>query len=504
MSLINSVASWIVKKRIHQIDLFRKYPAEVQNEWLKKLLLSAKDTEWGRKYDYQSIKTIQNYQERVPVQDYEGVKHYVDRLRKGEQNLLWPSEIKWFAKSSGTTSDKSKFIPVSEEALEECHYKCGKDMLSIYCNNYEDSEIFSGKSLMMGGSHQINEFSPDSYFGDLSAIIMQNMPLWALLFRSPDLSIALMDKWELKIEKMAKATINEDITNIAGVPSWTMVLLKRILEITGKNNISEVWPNLELFMHGGVSFTPYREQFKRLIPNPRMRYLETYNASEGFFAIQDEKDSDELLLMLDYGIYYEFMPPEEIGKENPKLLTLDEVQKGINYALVISTNAGLWRYVVGDTITFTSLYPFRIKITGRTKHFINAFGEELIVDNAEKALAIACEKTGASIKEYTAAPIFMKDNHTGGHEWLIEFEKAPDNISFFTEVLDNALKSINSDYEAKRYKDFVLQMPKLHIMAEGTFYNWLKSKDKLGGQNKVPRLANERKYIDEILDFVSK
>ncbi len=499
MSLINSVGGWIIKKRIHQIELFRKYPIEVQNEWFKKLTQNAKDTEWGLKYDYQSIKNPEEFKKRIPLQDYEDVKPYIERLRKGEQNLLWPSEVKWFAKSSGTTSDKSKFIPVSQEALDECHYKCGKDMLSIYYNNYEDSNIFSGKSLMMGGSHQLNEFSADSYFGDLSAIIMQNMPLWAQLFRSPDLSIALMDKWEDKIEKMAHATIKEDITNIAGVPSWTMVLIKRILEITGKSNLLEVWPNLELFMHGGVSFIPYKDQFRKLIPSKGMHYLETYNASEGFFGIQDQHNSDELLLMLDYGIYYEFLPLDELGKENPQTLSLEEVNLGVNYALVISTNAGLWRYLIGDTIVFTSLSPFRIKITGRTKHFINAFGEELIIDNAEKALAIACEKTGSMIKEYTAGPIFMKENQTGGHEWLIEFEKQPENISFFIEILDNALKTLNSDYEAKRYKDFVLKMPIVHILPQGTFYEWLRKKDKLGGQNKVPRLANHRNYIEEIM-----
>jgi hypothetical protein len=504
MSIINSVGSWIIKKRIHQIDLFRKYPIEVQQETLKRLLVSARDTEWGLKHDYQGIKSHKDYKNRVPIQDYEGLKPYVERLRKGEQNLLWPTEIKWFAKSSGTTSDKSKFIPVSMEALEECHYKCGKDMLSIHYNNYEESQIFSGKSLMMGGSHQINEFSPDSYFGDLSAIIMQNMPFWAQFFQSPDLSIALMDKWEVKIEKMADATIKEDITNIAGVPSWTLVLAKRVLEKTGKNNLLEVWPNLELFMHGGVSFIPYREQFNKLLPGNQMKYLEIYNASEGFFGIQDQKDTDELLLMLDYGIYYEFVPIEDIDKAVPRVYNLSEVEKDVNYAMVISTNAGLWRYLIGDTIKFTELYPFRVKITGRTKHFINAFGEEIIVDNAEKALSIACEKTGALIKDYTAAPIFMKDSQTGGHEWLIEFEAEPSDLRFFTEVLDNALKSLNSDYEAKRYNDFVLKMPQIHNMPTGTFYNWLQSKGKLGGQHKVPRLSNTRHHLEEILAFSSK
>ena len=469
MTIINSFVSWILKKRIHQIDLFRKYPMEVQSECLKNLIVTAKDTKWGKKHRYGAINSLREFQESVPIQDYENVKPYIQRLRKGEQNVLWPSEIKWFAKSSGTTSDKSKFIPVSQEALEECHYKCGKDMLSIHCNNFEDSKIFTGKSLMLGGSHQINEFNEDSYYGDLSAIILQNMPLWAQLFRSPDISIALLDKWEVKIEKMAQATMQENITNIAGVPSWTLVLAKRVLELSGKNNLLEVWPNLELFMHGGVSFTPYREHFKKLIPRTDMNYLETYNASEGFFAIQDIPGSEELLLMLDYGIYYEFLPMEELHREHPLTLQLDEVKLNINYALVISTNAGLWRYLIGDTIKFTSLNPFRIKITGRTKHFINAFGEELIIENAENALAIACEKTDAIIKEYTAGPIFMGEKN-GGHEWLIEFEKVPNNLEYFTELLDNALKSLNSDYEAKRYHDFVLKMPVVRAMKTGIFY----------------------------------
>jgi len=499
MPILNSFISWIIKKRIHQIDLFRKYPDEVQMECFKNLIYSAKDTEWGRKYNYSSINSVRDFKNRVPVQDYESFKPYIDRLKKGEQNLLWHSDIKFFAKSSGTTNDKSKYIPVSQEALEECHYKCGKDMLSIHCNNFEETQIFTGKSLMLGGSNQLNEFREASYYGDLSAIILQNMPLWAQLFRSPDLSISLMDKWEEKIEKMAQATVKENITNIAGVPSWTMVLAKRVLEISGKKNLSEVWPNLELFMHGGVSFVPYRKQFKKLIPSSQMNYLEIYNASEGFFGIEDIPHSDELLLMLDYGIYYEFLPMDELENKYPKALSLDEVRLNINYALVISTNAGLWRYLIGDTIKFTSLYPFRIKITGRTKHFINAFGEELMVENAEKALVISCKRTDALVKEFTAAPIFMEDGKSGGHEWLIEFEKPPENLEYFAEILDNAIKSLNSDYEAKRYHDFILKMPTVKSLPTGTFYNWLKGKDKLGGQNKVPRLCNDRKYVEEIL-----
>jgi len=492
-----------MKQRIHQIELFMKYPIEVQNDWLMKLLSAARNTEWGLKYDYQSIKTPEEFRRRLPVQNYETIKPYIIRLRQGEQNLLWNSDIKWFAKSSGTTNDKSKFIPVSMEALEECHFKGGKDLLSIYCNNNPDTKMFSGKLLSMGGSHRISSFSNESFYGDLSAILIQNLPFWIQLLRTPDLSIALMDEWEEKIDRMARVTMLEDVTNLSGVPSWTLVLLKRILELSDKKDLSEIWPNLELFVHGGVSFTPYREQFRRIIPNKAMKYLETYNASEGFFGIQDRPDGDDMLLMLDYGIYYEFVDMEDAGKEFPVTIGLDGVEMGKEYALVISTNAGLWRYQIGDTVTFTSLGPYRIRITGRTASFINAFGEELVVDNAEKAMAEACQRTSAIVRDYTAAPVYITENKNGAHEWLIEFEKAPDDLSEFSAILDDSLKKLNSDYEAKRYLDMALMQPVLHAMPENTFYKWLKSKNKLGGQHKVPRLSNNRKIIDEILQYVS-
>ena len=411
-----------MKQRIHQIELFIKYPLEVQEEWLRKLVYAGRYSEWGQRYDYQSIRTVSDFQNRFPVQDYESIKPYILRLKAGEQRLLWNSEVKWFAKSSGTTSDKSKFIPVTAEALEECHFKGGKDLLSIYCNNHPETGLFNGKLLSLGGSHQINSFNNDSFYGDLSAILIQNLPFWIQLFRTPEISIALMDEWESKIMRMAEATLREDVTNISGVPSWTLVLLHKILDLTGKKDITEVWPNLELFIHGAVNFEPYRDQFKKLIPNPAMNYYETYNASEGFFGIQDIHGSDEMLLMLDYGIFYEFIPADQLNSENPKTLTLEQVETGKNYAIVITTNAGLWRYKIGDTVTFTSLHPFRIKITGRTAHFINAFGEELIVENAEKAISEACRKTGAVIREYTASPIFFSEGSCGAHEWLIEFE----------------------------------------------------------------------------------
>lgn len=491
-----------MKQRVHQIELFIKYPHDVQMEWFKKLIISAKHTEFGKQHDFKNIKNYEQFIQRVPIRDYEGLKPYIDRMMMGEQNILWNSEVRWFAKSSGTTSDKSKFIPLSQESMEECHFKGGKDMLAIYCNNYPETRIFSGKGLTLGGSHQINVKSGNTWFGDLSAIIMEHLPVWVEYMRTPDLSIALMSEWESKLERIAHHTIDEDVTNLAGVPSWMLILIQRILEIKGTNNLLDVWPNLELFMHGGVSFTPYIEQYKKIIPSDQMHYLETYNASEGFFGIQDQTDSSEMLLMLDYGIFYEFIPLEFAHLENHPVVWLQDVQKDVNYVMLITTNAGMWRYQIGDVIRFTSIHPYRIKISGRTRHYINTFGEELIVDNADKALAVACEKTGAIIREYTAGPVFMESDSNGGHEWLIEFEKQPDSLGYFGEVLDNALKTLNSDYEAKRYKNITLRMPVIRSMESGTFYNWMKNRGKLGGQNKVPRLANDRKYLDEILEMV--
>ena len=503
MALINSVITWIMKKRMHQIELFMKYPHDVQNEWFKRLVFAAKDTEWGKKYDYSSIKNPYQFSQRVPINNYESLKPYIDRLRKGEQNILWSSDIKWFAKSSGTTAGKSKYIPVSKESLEECHFNGGKDMLSIYVNNHPDSLIFDGKSIAMGGSHNISEVNNEEYYdGDLSAIIIQNLPFWAQFLRTPNLEIALMDEWESKIEKMAWTTMQHNVTTISGVPSWTMLLIKKILEISDEKNIKAVWPNLELFVHGGVKFDPYQQEFKDLVGKDGINYQETYNASEGFFGIQDLNHSKEMLLMLDYGIFYEFITLPEIDQENPKVLTLWEVEKGVNYALVISTNAGLWRYKIGDTIKFTSINPYRFVITGRTKYYINLVGEELILDNAEKALDIACNKCDARVNEYMVGPVFDLNGKPLSHEWLIEFAKKPQNQAVFTDALDNALKSQNSDYEAKRYKNMVLQTPLVSEMPKGVFYQWLKEKGKLGGQHKVPRMTDERKYLDEIKKLI--
>ncbi len=503
MAFVNSIFTWYMKKRIHQIELFMKYPLDVQEEWLNTLISSAENTEWGKLYDYKSILTVSQFKDRVPIQNYDSLKPYIERMLKGEQNILWPSDIKWFAKSSGTTCDRSKFIPVSEEALQECHFKGGKDMLSIYCNHRPNTQIFTGKGLVLGGSHQINQLCEDIHFGDLSAVLIKNLPKWAEYYRTPDISIALMDNYEEKMDKMAEATIKENVTNISGVPTWTIVLAKKVLALTGKKNLLEVWPNLELYFHGAVNFTPYREQFKELIPSDDMYYLETYNASEGFFGIQDQDKSEELLLMLDYGIFYEFLPLENLEDENPKTLSLDQVQLHKNYAIIISTNAGLWRYLIGDTVQFTSISPFRIKITGRTKHFINAFGEEVIIDNAENALTKACAATNATVKDYTACPIYFKGEEVGGHEWIIEFETQPLNFEQFIDVMDQTLREINSDYDAKRFRDMALRRPKVHNAPKDTFYNWLKARGKLGGQHKVPRLANDRLYVDEILEMLA-
>lgn len=504
MPFLNTVISWYLKKRIPQIEYFMDYPYDVQEDQLMKLVTFSEDTEWGRKYDYAGIRNYQDFKSRVPIQDYEGVKPFIERLQKGENNLIWPSEIRWFAKSSGTTSDKSKFIPVSDESLEDCHMKGGKDVMALYCQNRPQNQVFNGKGLVLGGSHKVGEFNNRAYFGDLSAILLQNFPFWGEFLRTPELSLALLDDWEIKLDKIAHATLKENVTSISGVPSWNLVLLKKILEITGRNNILEVWPKLELFNHGGVSFIPYREQFEKLIPSKRMYYLETYNASEGFFGIQDRACSSEMLLMLDYGIFYEFIPMDEFGKSDPKVLTLEQVNTETNYALIITTNGGLWRYLIGDTVRFTSLSPYRIRISGRTKNFINAFGEEVIVDNTDKALDAACKATGAIFTEYTAAPIYLSDKGTAAHEYLIEFEVEPDDLDKFTRVLDKELQSLNSDYEAKRSADLMLKIPRVHKVPHETFFRWLKSKGKMGGQNKVPRLFNDRKYVDEILKFIQE
>lgn len=496
--LFNTVLSWILKKRKYQVDMFLQHPLEVQNEVLYELLSDARNTTFGEKHGFKDIKSYKSFAAKVPIQQYESIEPLIERNRKGEQNLFWPSKIQWFAKSSGTTNAKSKFIPVSDEAIDDCHMKAGKDMLCLFINNNEDTEIFKGKGLRLGGSSAIYEDN-DTFFGDLSAIIIENMPFWADFSSAPSQKTALMSEWETKMDAIINETIEENITSLSGVPSWMLVLLNRVLEVTGKKNILEVWPNLEVYFHGGVNFKPYKEQYEKLIPKADFRYYETYNASEGFFAIQDRNNSDELLLMLDYGIFYEFIPMDRYKGEDSIAIPLGEVQTDVNYAIVITTNSGLWRYLIGDTVKFTSLSPYRIKITGRTKHFINVFGEELVIENAEDALEIACLRVNATVVEYTVAPIFMKGEKSGGHEWLIEFEETPDDLEGFISSLDEALKSLNSDYEAKRHLDMTIGRPLVHPAPKGLFYQWLKSRNKLGGQHKVPRLSNDRAYMEELL-----
>ncbi len=498
--IINSLASWLLRKRYHQIELFLKYPEEVQQEVLHQLLDIASDTEIGRKHDFESIENYETFAERVPLVSYEEIEPMIERTRRGEQNLFWPTSIKWFAKSSGTTNAKSKYIPVSNEALEDCHYKSAKDLLCLYLNNNENSQLFLGKSLRLGGSKQLYEDN-GSVFGDLSAILIDNMPFWAELSSTPSNRVSLMGEWETKLGAIIEESIQENVTSLAGVPSWMLVLLNQVLEDTGKTHLFQVWENLEVYFHGGVSFQPYKEQYRKILPRKSFNYYEIYNASEGFFAIQDRNNADDLLLMLDYGIFYEFIPMDNFGMPDQTTIPLWDVEVHKNYAIVITTNAGLWRYKIGDTVRFTSKDPYRIRITGRTKHHINVFGEELIIENAEEALKSVCLKTGAEIKDYTVGPIFMVDKEKGAHEWIIEFRKPPKEIDYFTEFLDNALKSLNSDYEAKRYNNITLKMPKVHIARENLFYDWLKSKNKLGGQHKIPRLSNERNYVEELLQM---
>ena len=498
ITLFNSIASWLLKKRYHQIELFLKYPEEVQEEVLLQLLEFAEDTEVGRKYEFDSIESYNTFKERLPIVSYEEIEPIIERTRKGEQNLFWPTKVKLFAKSSGTTNAKSKFIPVSSEALEDCHYKSSKDLLCLYLNNNENSQLFTGKSLRLGGSKELYEDN-GSFFGDLSAILIDNMPLWAEYSSTPSNKVSLMSEWESKLMAIIHESVQENVTSLAGVPSWMLVLMNKVLEETGKENLFQVWENLEVYFHGGVNFNPYKEQYKKILPNDNFRYYEIYNASEGFFAIQDRNNKEDLLLMLDYGIFYEFIPMDVYGTIEQEAIPLWEIVLGKNYAIIITTNSGLWRYKIGDTVRFTSKSPYRIKVTGRTKHHINVFGEELIIENAEEALKIACAKTEAEIIDYTAGPIFMVDKEKGAHEWIMEFRTLPKDFNSFVNVFDNALKSLNSDYEAKRLNNTTLNLPLVHIARENLFYDWLKANDKLGGQHKIPRLSNKRDYLEELL-----
>ena len=503
MKFISPAISRLARLRHWRIEQWLQNPIAAQREVLQDLVTHGQYTEIGRRYGMNNLYNVRDFKKAVPIHTYEDLKPYIERLMLGEQNLLWNTPVTWFAKSSGTTNDKSKFIPITEESLEDNHFQASKDVITMYYNFNPDSDLLTGKGLLIGGSHQMSPLNDEAQYGDLSAVLFQNTPLWANWIRTPDLAIALLDEWENKIESIAQHTINDDVTSMSGVPTWTMVLIKRILQITKKQNLKEVWPQLELYLHGGVSFTPYKEQFKKLIGG-NIHFLNIYNASEGFFAAQNNPDEDGMLLFLEHGIFYEFMPLEEYGKDNPQTIGLNDVELQKNYALVISTNGGLWRYLVGDTITFTSLHPFKINVTGRLKHYINAFGEEVIVDNSDKAIAIASEKCNVVVNDYTAAPIYFSEESNGAHEWLIEFEEEPKNMHEFAYELDCALKNINSDYEAKRHKDIALRMPLVQALGKGSFNKWLKSNNKLGGQHKVPRLSNDRKCIDEIKTMIEK
>ncbi len=482
------------------MELFIKYPNEVQNELLRHLISKAKNTEIGKQYDFANIKSYNEFAARVPIENYESYQDRIERSRRGESNIFWPTPIKWFAKSSGTTNAKSKFIPVSEDSLENCHFAAGKDMLCMYLNNNPQSQMFTGKSLRLGGSKEIYRNNGTS-FGDLSAILIDNMPFWAEFSSTPSNEVSLMDDWEVKMQAIVNETIKEKVTSLAGVPSWMLVLLNNVLETTGKENLFEVWPHLEVYFHGGVSFEPYAPQYQKILPKEEFRFYEIYNASEGFLACQDQNDSKELLLMLDYGIFYEFIPMHTYKTSEEKIIPLSEVQTGINYAIIITTNAGLWRYKIGDTIRFTSTNPYRIKVSGRTKHHINVFGEELIIENAEEALKKASLVTNSEIMDYTAGPIFMQGKEKGAHEWIIEFKTQPKDFQVFVSALDKALKELNSDYEAKRFNNMTLNMPRVHLARKKLFYDWLKKHDKVGGQHKIPRLSNSRSYVEELLEM---
>ncbi len=497
--IIGSLITWYLKSRIQNIESFIENPIETQQRVLDYLISMGKSTELGKQYDFASMQSYQDFSRNVPWVTYEDFEPLIERTRLGEKNVIWPTRIKWFAKSSGTTNAKSKFIPISNESLENCHFKAGKDMLSLYVRNHPETQAFQGKVLRLGGSQELHEAGTSS-FGDLSAILIQNTPFWADMKSVPNQEISLMSDWEPKLKAIVKKVVKEDVRSMAGVPSWMMVLLNRILQETEKTTVAEVFPNLEIFFHGGISFKPYVESYRETIGKD-INYYEVYNASEGFFALQDTKDIKEMLLMLDYGVFYEFIPMETFHSENPTIIPLQEVEIGKNYALAITTNGGLWRYIIGDTVKFTSLSPYRIIVSGRTKHYINAFGEELIIENAEEALNFACNATQAKIKDYTAGPVYMKGNESGTHEWVIEFEQEPDDFERFKLLLDQHLQSLNSDYEAKRYNNMTLNFPVVHKGRQNVFFDWMKKRGKLGGQNKVPRLANTREFLDPLLEM---
>ena len=500
MSLTSIAGKFFLPRQI-KLERHICHGVEMQHAVLRHLIETAANTEYGRAHMFSTTNTYDDFARNVPINTYEELKADIDRMRHGEANVLWPGLVKWYAKSSGTTNDKSKFIPVSPEGLHHIHYQGGTDVVAFYLLNNPRSRMFDGKGLILGGSHSPNYNLPGSLVGDLSAILIENINPLVNLVRVPCKQTALLSDFEVKRERIARETMNKNVTNLSGVPSWMMSVLVKVLELSGKEHIDEVWPNLEVFFHGGIAFTPYRSQYERIITSGKMHYMETYNASEGFFGIQDDPSDKSMLLMLDYGVFYEFIPLEQVGMPDADIVPLEGVELGRNYAMVISTSCGLWRYMIGDTVSFTSRDPYKFVITGRTKYFINAFGEELIQDNAEKGLAYACEQTGAEVREYTAAPVFMDQNAKCRHQWLIEFARRPADMAAFADILDKRLQEVNSDYEAKRFHDITLQHLEVVEARQGLFDDWLKSKGKLGGQHKVPRLSNDRKAIDELLSL---
>ncbi len=505
-SLITLFANWNLKRRIRQIEYFMANPVEVQNDHLQQMVRAAALTEWGKKYNYSDIETLDDFRREVPVSHYEDIFPYIERMLAGESDMLWHGEVEWFAKSSGTSNDKSKYIPITEASLHDCHYRAGRDLLAIYFHFHNpDSHIFDGKILSIGGSHEANAQNTHVRYGDLSAVLLENLPIFFEWIRTPSKKVALMSNWEEKLEAMCAELLGEDVRAIVGVPTWTLLLIQKMFEKTGNSaqNLSQLWQHLEVFFHGGVNFAPYKENFRKILKH-EIYFVNIYNASEGFFGIQLVREDEDMLLMLDYGIFYEFALVEDLSLSYPKTYTLADVELNQNYAMIISTNGGLWRYIIGDTLVFTSLCPHKIRITGRTKHFINAFGEELMVDNAEKGIEEACKRTGALVKEYTAAPIyFSTETKKGGHEWLIEFDILPKDMELFQKTLDQTMQRLNSDYEAKRKGDMILAFPTLRVVPQGTFYAWMKQRNKLGGQHKVPRLSNNRSYVENILALLA-
>lgn len=487
---------------LHRLKAIARYATdaeEIQRKVLARLLREAAQTAYGRDHGFGEIRSYEEFSRTVPVNTYEELKGFIDRMRHGERDVLWKGRVKWYAKSSGTTNDKSKFIPVSSAGLHDTHYAGGTDAVALYLHSHPESRLFDGRALILGGSHQPNYNLPGSLVGDLSAILIENINPVVNLFRVPKKRVALLSDFEEKRDLIAREALRKNVTNLSGVPSWMMGVITRVLELSGKQYLDEVWPNLEVFFHGGIAFTPYRELYRSLIRSPRMHYMETYNASEGFFGLQSDLADPAMLLMLDYGVFYEFIPLEEVGKEQPQVVPLWEVETKRNYAIVITTSCGLWRYQIGDTVRFTQTKPYKFVISGRTKSFINAFGEELIVDNAEQGLAEACQQTGAQVREYTAAPVFMDETGKCRHQWVIEFTKMPANVGEFATILDRTLQNLNSDYEAKRHKDITLQPLEIIVGRTDLFHDWLSSKGKLGGQHKVPRLANNRAIIEEVI-----